>query len=119
MLKSFAIFAALALISSNALACSDAVPSGEVAAAFQKASENMHHGMMIEYTNDPDIDFVRGMIPHHAGAVEMATIELKYGKDPELRKMAQEIIDAQNKEIEFMKKWQSKNDKASTKPAKK
>ena len=76
-----------------------------------KAMEKMHEDMMaVEPTPIADEAFVRGMIPHHQGAVDMAIIELKYGKDPELRKMAQEIIDSQKKEIEFMKQWQAKND---------
>ena len=45
------------------------------------------------------------MIPHHQGAIDMAKVELKYGKDPELKKLAQDIIDAQEKEISFMKDW--------------
>lgn len=49
------------------------------------------------------------MIPHHEGAVSMAQVQLKYGKDPELRKMARDIIKAQQKEIAFMKKWQARH----------
>jgi uncharacterized protein (DUF305 family) len=45
------------------------------------------------------------MIPHHQGAVEMAKVELKYGKDAKLRKLAKDIIAAQEKEIAFMKQW--------------
>jgi uncharacterized protein (DUF305 family) len=77
--------------------------------AFRAANDAMHKGMDIPFTNNPDVDFIRGMIPHHEGAVEMANIVLKYGKDPEVRKLAQEIIAAQDKEIAFMKKWLEKN----------
>jgi uncharacterized protein (DUF305 family) len=44
-------------------------------------------------------------IPHHRGAVEMAKVELKYGKDPELRKLAEGIISAQESEIKMMQTW--------------
>ena len=57
------------------------------------------------YTGDADRDFVAHMIPHHEGAVEMAKVELKYGKDAKLRKLAKDIIAAQDKEIAFMKQW--------------
>lgn len=77
---------------------------------YEKAMMDAHKKMMdhmaMKPSGDPDKDFVMMMIPHHQGAVDMAEIELKYGKDPELKKMAQEIIDAQNREIEAFKKWQ-------------
>ena len=56
-------------------------------------------------TGDPDRDFVMMMLPHHRGAVEMAKVELKYGKDPELKKLAQDIIKAQDEEIKLMQDW--------------
>ena len=53
-------------------------------------------------TGDPDHDFAAMMIPHHQGAVEMAKAVLLYGKDPVLRRLAQEIIVTQEQEIEVM-----------------
>ena len=54
-------------------------------------------------TGEPDHDFAAMMIPHHQGAIEMAKAELLYGKDPVMRRLAQEIIVDQQSEIEAMK----------------
>jgi uncharacterized protein (DUF305 family) len=80
----------------------DAAPSSE---AFRGAMQKMHEGMDIEYSGDADLDFVKGMIAHHEGAVDMARIELEYGHDPDMRRLAEAIIEAQEREIEFMKDW--------------
>jgi uncharacterized protein (DUF305 family) len=74
-------------------------------AAFEEANAKMHKDMAITYTGDADADFLRGMIPHHQGAVDMAKIVLAHGKDPAVRKLAEEIIAAQEKEIAMMKAW--------------
>ena len=84
---------------------------GASSKAFNDAMSKMHKDMMIHYSGDADADFVRGMIPHHQGAIDMAMIELKYGKDPELRKMAEGIIAAQESEIKEMKAWLKKHGK--------
>ncbi|OEC98624.1 MULTISPECIES: DUF305 domain-containing protein [unclassified Rhizobium] len=84
---------------------------GASSKAFNDAMGKMHKDMMIHYSGDADADFVRGMIPHHQGAIDMAKIELKYGKDPELRKMAEGIITAQEAEIKEMKAWLQKHGK--------
>ncbi|QND49648.1 DUF305 domain-containing protein [Rhizobium lusitanum] len=78
---------------------------GASSKAFNDAMGKMHSNMMITYSGDADTDFVRGMIPHHQGAIDMAKIELKYGKDPELRKLAENVIKAQEAEIKGMNAW--------------
>ena len=78
--------------------------------AYAEAMEKMHKNMTM-YTGDSDQDFIAGMLPHHQGAVDMAKIELQYGKDPELKKLATNIIKSQDEEIAFMKTWLAKNAK--------
>lgn len=80
-------------------------------AAFGAANAKMHEGMSVPMTGDTDVDFAQGMIPHHQGAIDMAKIELAFGKDPELRKLAEDIIKAQESEIAFLKSWLEKNAK--------
>jgi uncharacterized protein (DUF305 family) len=74
--------------------------------AFQAADRSMMAGMSdVQYSGDTDRDFVAHMIPHHQGAVAMAKVELKYGKDKKMRALARQIIASQDKEITFMKQW--------------
>jgi uncharacterized protein (DUF305 family) len=51
------------------------------------------------------------MIPHHQGAVDQAEVELKYGQDPQMRTLAENIIKAQKEEIAYMEQWQAKHNK--------
>ncbi len=80
-------------------------PTSDAAKAFEAAAQKMHHDMSSDYTNDVDVDFVRGMIPHHQGAIDQAEILLKYSTNPRLRRLAGGIIASQRREIRFMEKW--------------
>ncbi|MEW9584849.1 DUF305 domain-containing protein [Paraburkholderia sp. DGU8] len=84
--------------------------AAESTRAFKAADDKMMRDMSApEYTGDADKDFVAHMIPHHQGAIDMAQVELKYGKDPQLKRLAQNIIKAQHDEIAFMHRWQAKH----------
>ncbi|WP_112875498.1 DUF305 domain-containing protein [Paracoccus endophyticus] len=75
------------------------------------ASMNEMHGPMMEgvMADDPDVAFVRGMIPHHQGAIDMAKIVQQYGDDPQTRAWADQIIAAQEGEIAEMQAWLETN----------
>ncbi|MGL3606018.1 CopM family metallochaperone [Rhizobium sp. G187] len=77
--------------------------------AFAEANARMHKDMGVPLTGNADVDFVQGMIPHHQGAIDMAKIVLEHGKDPEIRKLAEDVIKAQEGEIAMMKEWLAKN----------
>lgn len=79
--------------------------------AYEAVNARMHKDMDVGFTGDADADFVRGMIPHHQGAVDMAKIVLQHGKDPEVKKLAEDVIASQEKEITWMKSWLAKNKK--------
>lgn len=68
--------------------------------------DKMHAAMAsVESSGDGDVDFVKLMIPHHQAAIDMATTQLMHGKDPQMRRLAQEIITDQQSEIELMQPW--------------
>jgi uncharacterized protein (DUF305 family) len=86
-----------------------AAPSDPASQALAAANARMHRDMAIKFTGNADADFVRGMIPHHQGAVDIAEIVLKFGKDEDVRKLATDIIAAQKTEIAQMQAWLQKN----------
>jgi uncharacterized protein (DUF305 family) len=68
--------------------------------------DKMHNAMgAVERSGNSDVDFVRLMLPHHQAAIDMAKTQILHGKDPRMRRLAQEIITDQQLEIELMQRW--------------
>jgi hypothetical protein len=111
----FALFTMVSALNSRAVADdhshpqSAAMPQSAESAQFQKEMDAGMGKMMSDmhaagYSGNADADFLEMMIPHHEGAVEMARLELIYGRDPLTRKLAEDIIAGQQVEIEAMKR---------------
>jgi len=84
----------------------------EASKAYMAAMDKMHGPMMqAAQDSDPDVAFVRGMIPHHQGAIEMAKVVLQYGKDEQAKKWANDVIREQQREMDEMQAWLKKNGK--------
>lgn len=78
--------------------------------AYMEAVERMHAPMTEGIqASDPDVAFVRGMIAHHQGAIDMAKVVLQYGKDEQAKKWANDVIREQQREISEMEEWLKKN----------
>lgn len=113
------IVAAVSLLAMPAVALADDMSKsmdmggkgGPADKAYMQSMQTMMKNMDVKPTGNPDKNFVSMMMPHHQGAIDMAKVEVKYGKDPMLLKMAAEIIKAQETEIGEMKAWQAKNGK--------
>ena len=77
---------------------------------LQRSTLAMHGAMSsMQSTGNDDEDFVRLMLPHHQAALDMARVELMHGQDPQMRRLAQEIIADQESEIELMQLWLRQN----------
>ena len=90
--------------SSNGTGTTAASPADR---AFAASMDTMMKNMAVKPTGNPDRDFVDMMMPHHLGAIDMAKIELRYGKDPLLLRLAADIVKAQESEIADMKSWKA------------
>ena len=100
---SFAIATAISAISQASASDERSDPNwSELIASMDK----MHMAMSaVARSGNGDVDFVKLMLPHHQAAIDMAKTELLYGKDPQMRRLAQEIITDQQLEIELMQQW--------------
>lgn len=91
-----------------------ATPDGKAATAsgasdeMMKAMDGMRGRMPKSMSGNADRDFMQMMIPHHQGAIDMARIELKHGKDASVKAMARKIIKDQEREIAQMKSMLAK-----------
>jgi hypothetical protein len=78
--------------------------------------DKMHMAMgAIKRSGNADVDFVKLMLPHHQAAIDMAKTQLLYGKDAQMRRLAQEIITDQQLEIELMQRWLKQREPLTTK----
>ena len=83
-------------------------PSAPSTQGYRQANETMHRNMDISFSGDSDVDFVRSMIPHHQGAIDMAKVALQHTRDEQIRKWATEVIREQEREIAEMQTWLKK-----------
>jgi uncharacterized protein (DUF305 family) len=81
----------------------------EATKANEAAMAVMMKNMAVPLTGNADVDFAKGMIPHHQGAIDMAKVALQFAKDPALLKLATDIVTAQQGEIAFMTDWLKRN----------
>ena len=102
------LFGLLLLIGCSTWATA-AVAQTPATAAYKQAMSKMMMAMNQPLTGNPDIDFVQGMLPHHEGAVDMAEVELSYGRDPVMRQLARQIIASQTREQGLMRQWLSRH----------
>jgi uncharacterized protein (DUF305 family) len=96
-----------AILLGTAILVAAAAPTPTEKSEFMRdmnaAMDHMMHSMQVHPTGDVDRDFAAMMIPHHQGAIDMAIAELRYGTNPRLKRIAQEIIVDQQQEIAAMR----------------
>ncbi|CAO3403933.1 CopM family metallochaperone [Azospirillum palustre] len=82
------------------------MPKDPASHAYMQSMQKMNRDMRSKrMTGDADADFARMMAAHHQGAIDMARVELQYGKDPDLKAMAQKMVDDQTKEVQQLQDW--------------
>src|SRR6476660_6403997 len=91
------------LLSAAILLVAEPTGTSEFAREMNAAMDRMMEGMRVRATGDVDRDFATMMIPHHEGAIHMAVAELRYGTNPQLKRIAQEVIVDQQQEIAAMR----------------
>jgi uncharacterized protein (DUF305 family) len=77
--------------------------------AYMDAAIEMHRDMAVPYSGDADKDFAATLEAHHKGAVAIAQVELRYGKDPEMRQLAAAVLEARKREIALLQAWLAKH----------
>lgn len=102
------------LASTLCLSTATASATPTFASEMAAANERMHLAMATIPTGDPDRDFMLMMIPHHQGALDMALVQLKYGKDKTLKRLAQSIAVEQAQEIAYMRALLAKRDRRTS-----
>lgn len=90
-------------VAASGLSAAALTQTDAFASAMDAAMARMHRAMMTGYSGDHDRDFAAMMIAHHQGAIDMAGLELRFGKDERLRRLAQGIIVEQEQEIALMR----------------
>ena len=86
-----------------ATSASDVAGEASFLAESDAAMKKMMSDMAVKPTGDVDADFVAMMVPHHQGAIDMALAVLRHGRNPQIRRLAQEIIVTQQQEIAAMR----------------
>ncbi len=81
------------------------MPKDPASRAYMQSMQKMNRDMRKPMTGDADQDFARMMAAHHQGAIDMARVELQYGKDPDLKAMAQKMVDDQTKGVQQLQDW--------------
>jgi hypothetical protein len=99
------VAAAISLVAPIESSCAQSAPADEASFLAENAAamDKMMTGMTVKPTGNVDGDFAEMMIPHHQGAIDMALAELRYGKNEQLRRIAQEIVVEQQQEIIAMR----------------
>ena len=106
-----------AQVDSQHIPASQSASDSPAWSGLQQSMRTMHGAMSsIQPSGNDDEDFVRLMLPHHQAALDMARVELTHGQDPQMRRLAQEIIADQESEIELMQLWLRQNHPGKPRP---